>query len=170
MDTQVSQIDSSGNSGADYAGPFYVDNVRIYKGSFAGLHPDEKLIFGLDNTTDLTLFSCGDGAPITPDTDKQVISQGTGSLKIDLTGLTSGWSQGLATASTLGLTLDGSTATAIHLTRWVASRRIARRSEATSRRMAWYGITGRLAFETTVADAQGALRDGVFVASVPGER
>lgn len=114
-DTQISQIDSSGNSGADYAGPFYIDNIRVYKGNFAGLQPDEQLIFGFDNSSDPGLFTSGDSAPIKLNTDKQFISQGAGSLMIDMTGISSGWSQGLASAAMLGSTLDVSKATAIHL-------------------------------------------------------
>ena len=114
-DTQISQIDASGNSGADYAGPFYVDNIRVYKGNFAGLQPDEQLIFGFDNTTRPKIFTSADGAPVALNTDMQFVSQGAGSLMVDLTGLASGWSQGVATAMTLGSTLDVSKATAIHL-------------------------------------------------------
>jgi hypothetical protein len=114
-DTKVTQIAFAGNTGANYTGPVYVDNIRVYKGSFVGLQADEKLVFGFDNATDPGLFASNDSAPITLNTDKQFISQGTGSLKIDLNGLSSGWSNGLARADDWGKTLDLSKATAIHL-------------------------------------------------------
>jgi hypothetical protein len=114
-DTKVTQIAFAGNTGANYTGPVYVDNIRAYKGNFVGLQTDEKLVFGFDNATDPSLFTSNDNAPITLNTDKQFISQGSGSLKIDLTGISSGWSNGLARADDWGKTLDLSKATAIHL-------------------------------------------------------
>lgn len=114
-DTKVTQLAFSGNSGAAYHGPVYVDNIRAYKGDFVGLQPDEKLIFGFDNPTDAGLFTSGDGAPIAGNTDKQFISQGNGSLEIDLKGLDSGYSRGVAGAADLGIPFDLSKATAIHL-------------------------------------------------------
>jgi hypothetical protein len=114
-DTQITQLSFQGNSGATWDGPIYVDNIRVYKGDFVGLQPDEKLIFGFDNPTDASLFTSGDGAPITVNTDKQFIQAGSGSLKIDLTGLASGYSSSLASATDLGITFDASKATALHL-------------------------------------------------------
>lgn len=114
-DTKVTQLSFVGNSGAAWDGPIYVDNIRVYKGDFVGLQPDEKLIMGFDNPADAGLFDSGDGAPITVNTDKQFIQAGAGSLKIDLTGLASGYSSSLAGATDLGITFDASKATAIHL-------------------------------------------------------
>jgi hypothetical protein len=114
-DTKITQLAFGGNSGAPYHGPIYVDNIRVYKGDFVGLQPDEKLIFGFDNPTDASLFTSGDGAPITGNTDKQFISQGDGSLKIDLTGLQGTYSSSFAGADALGITFDASKATALHL-------------------------------------------------------
>ncbi len=114
-DTKITQLAFGGSSGAPYHGPIYVDNIRVYKGDFVGLQPDEKLISGFDNPTDASLFTSGDGAPIAGNTDKKFITQGTGSLKIDMTGLSAGFSKGLAGADTLGVAFDVSKATAIHL-------------------------------------------------------
>jgi hypothetical protein len=114
-DTKITQLSFVGNSGAAWDGPIYVDNIRVYKGDFVGLQPDEKLIFGFDTPTDASLFTSGDGAPITVNTDKQFIQAGNGSLKIDLTGLASGYSSNLASATDLGITFDASKATALHL-------------------------------------------------------
>jgi len=69
-DTQLTQLDSSGNSGADYSGPLYVDNIRLYKGDFSGVQPDEKLIFGFDKPADKDLFTVGDAAGVAVNTDK----------------------------------------------------------------------------------------------------
>jgi hypothetical protein len=114
-DTKLTQITIGGHSGADYLGPVYVDNIRAYKGDFVGLQPDEKLIFGFDNPTDAALFNSGDGAPIAANTDKQFITQGTGSLKIDLNGLQGTYSSSFCNADDLGIKFDLSKATAIHL-------------------------------------------------------
>jgi hypothetical protein len=116
-DTQITQLDFAGNtdSSKPYSGPVYVDNIRVYKGNFVGLQPDEQLVFGFDNTTDPSLFTSGDGATITLNTDKQFISQGTGSLEVDMTGLASGWSNNVASATGLTSTLDLTKATALHL-------------------------------------------------------
>jgi hypothetical protein len=114
-DTKITQLNFGGNSGAPYHGPIYVDNIRVYKGDFVGLQPDEKLIFGFDNPTDASLFTSGDDAPIAGNTDTQFISQGNGSLKIDMTGLAGAYSSSFAGADALGITFDASKATALHL-------------------------------------------------------
>jgi len=46
---------------------------------------------------------------------KQFISQGSGSLKVDLTGKGGGWSNGVALALNFGTSVDVSNATALHL-------------------------------------------------------
>jgi hypothetical protein len=114
-DNKVTQLSFAGNAGAPYTGPVYVDNIRVYKGNFVGLQPDEKVIMGFDKPTDASFFTSGDGAPITVNTDKQFISQGSGSLEIDLTGLGGGYSSSVANADDWGMTLDASKATALHL-------------------------------------------------------
>jgi hypothetical protein len=114
-DTKVTQIAFAGNTGDTYNGPIYASNIRLYKGTFAGLQPDEKLIFGFDNASDASFFTSGDGAPVSANTDKTFISQGAGSLKVDLTGITSGWSNNILRADDWGKTIDLSKATAIHL-------------------------------------------------------
>jgi len=48
-------------------------------------------------------------------TNKQFITQGAGSLAIDLTGQASGYVYDVATAMDLGISVDVSTATALHL-------------------------------------------------------
>jgi len=48
-------------------------------------------------------------------TDKQFITQGAGSLAIDLNGQGGGWTNGVATADDWGTTIDASNATALHL-------------------------------------------------------
>jgi hypothetical protein len=115
-DTKITQLAFGGQSDPNkpFSGPIYVDNIRVYKGDFVGLQPDEKLVFGFDNSTDASLFTSGDGATITVNTDKQFITQGTGSLTIDMTGL-KGYQVGFATASDLGISFDVSKATALHL-------------------------------------------------------
>jgi hypothetical protein len=114
-DTKLTQIDSSGNSGADYHGPLYVDNIRIYKGNFAGLQPDEKLIAGFDKPADKDVFTVGDAAGVDVNTDKQFISQGEGSLAIDLKDQGGNWTNNVVTADDWGTTVDVSNATALHL-------------------------------------------------------
>jgi hypothetical protein len=114
-DTKITQITIGGHSGADFHGPVYVDNIRVYKGDFVGLQPDEQLIFGFDNPTDASLFDSGDGAPITANTDKPFLTQGTGSLKIDIMGLEGRYSSSFVNATDLGVSFDLSKATAIHL-------------------------------------------------------
>jgi hypothetical protein len=115
-DTKITQIPFALNSGAAYTGPVYVDNVRVYKGSFVGLQPDEKLIMGFDKPTDSDLFTTlGDSVTATINTDKLFISDGTGSLKVDLTGQPSGWTSSVAGADDWGTTIDASKATALHL-------------------------------------------------------
>jgi hypothetical protein len=114
-DTKITQVTIGGHSGAAFHGPVYVDNLRVYKGDFVGLQPDEKLIFGFDNSTDASLFDSGDGAPITANTDKQFITQGTGSLAIDMNGLAGTYSSSFAHVADLGASFDVSKATAIHL-------------------------------------------------------
>jgi hypothetical protein len=114
-DTTLSQLDFSGNSGADYSGPFYVDNIRLYKGNFAGLQPDEKLIFGFDKATDKDLFTVTDANGVSVNTDKQFITQGDGSLAIDLNTQGGGWTNNVATVDDWGTTVDASNATALHL-------------------------------------------------------
>jgi hypothetical protein len=117
-DTQVTRLTFGIDSGAAYSGPVYADNIRVYRGNFAGLQPDEKLIMGFDQPTDSSFFTdLGNAVTVSVNTDKQFISQGTGSLKVDLTGQPSGWlaNTDVARADDWGTTLDASRATAIHL-------------------------------------------------------
>jgi hypothetical protein len=117
-DTRITRLTFGLDSGAAYSGPIYVDNIRVYKGSFAGLQPDEKLIMGFDKGTDSDFFTTlGNSVTVGINTDPQFISQGTGSLKVDLTGQPSGWQANtdVARADDWGTTLDASRATAIHL-------------------------------------------------------
>jgi hypothetical protein len=115
-DTKVTQLSFAGNTGAPYHGPVYVDNIRVYKGNFVGLQPDEKLIMGFDKPTDKGFFTTlGNAVTVAVNTDKQFISQGNGSLKVDLTGQPSGWTTAVARADDWGTTIDASKATAIHL-------------------------------------------------------
>jgi hypothetical protein len=119
---KVTQLAFAGNSGDSYAGPVYVDNIRVYKGSFVGVQPDEKLIMGFDKPTDKDLFTTlGNSVTVGVNTDKQFISDGTGSLKIDLTGQPSGWTSSVASADDWGTTIDASKATALHLDFYVPS-------------------------------------------------
>jgi hypothetical protein len=114
-DTKITRLAFAGNTNPDlpYTGPLYVDNIRVYKGDFTGLQPDEKLISGFDNAADKDAFS--GASPVDINTDKQFIRDGTGSLKVDLTGATSGWTNDVARADDLGTTPDLSNATALHL-------------------------------------------------------
>jgi hypothetical protein len=124
-DTQISQVAfATGTNGSQpYSGPIYLDNIRVYQGNFAGLQPDEKLIFGFDNPSDASLLTVGDATGATVNTNKQFISQGTSSLAIDLTGQgTSGmWTNNVVSATDLGVSVDISNATAIHLDVYVPS-------------------------------------------------
>jgi len=114
-DTKLSRIAFAGNTNPDlpYTGPLYVDNIRVYKGDFTGIQPDEKLISGFDVAADKDRFT--GAAPVDVNTDKQFIRDGTGSLKVDLTGQTAGWSSDIARADDLGADVDLSKATALHL-------------------------------------------------------
>jgi hypothetical protein len=121
-DTKITQLDFSGNSGADYLGPFYIDNIRVYKGNFAGVQPDETLIMGFDKPTDKDSFTTlGDAVKVDVNTDKQFVTEGETSLKIDLTGQPGGWTSTVARADDWGTTIDASKATAIHLDFFVPS-------------------------------------------------
>jgi hypothetical protein len=120
-DTKVTRfaIATSNNADKPYSGPIYVDNIRVYKGSFVGIQPDEKLIAGFEDPKDKDRFSSDQGAKIEVNTDKQFVQTGTGSLKIDLTGLTGGPFSTLARAEDLGTTIDVANATAFHLDLYV---------------------------------------------------
>jgi hypothetical protein len=114
-DTKITRIAFAGNTNGEkpWSGPIYVDNVRVYKGSFHGIQPDEKLIFGFDNAADADFF---DGPhDIAVNTDKEFIRDGNGSLMIDLTDADGGWTSSLARADDWGATVDVSKATALHL-------------------------------------------------------
>lgn len=109
----VTKITAASNTdGArPWTGPIYIDNVRAYK-SFTGMQPDETLIYGFDKESDLSSFTPGDGVTLAFNSDKQYISQGDGSLSVDLTGM-SGWHGGMARVPLPDV--DLSKATAIHL-------------------------------------------------------
>jgi hypothetical protein len=115
-DTKLTELRVGGNNGADYAGPIYVDNIRVYKGNFVGLQPDEQLIMGFEKPTDKDLFTTlGDGIKVEANTDKQFVSGGDSSLKIDLTGHPGGYTTNVARADDWGTTIDASKATALHI-------------------------------------------------------
>jgi hypothetical protein len=121
-DTQITTLAYNFNSGDAYSGPVYVDNIRVYKGNFAGVQPDEKLIMGFDKSTDASFFdTVTDPVKVSVNTDKQFISDGASSLKLDLTGWNSGWTNSVASVSNWGTTIDASKATAIHLDFFVPS-------------------------------------------------
>jgi hypothetical protein len=121
-DTKLTQLAFSLNSGADWLGPVYVDNIRLYKGDFVGLQPDQVLIQGFDKASDKDLFyTLGDFATFEANTDKQFISHGEGSLKIDLAGHPGSWNTNSARVDDFGTTIDASKATAIHLDVYVPS-------------------------------------------------
>jgi hypothetical protein len=121
-DTTITQIPFAVQAGAEYSGPVYVDNIRAYKGSFVGVQPDETLIMGFDKPTDKDLFTTlNDPVTAAINTDPKFISQGAGSLKIDLTGWPSGWTNSVASADDWGTTIDASKATALHLDFYVPS-------------------------------------------------
>lgn len=116
-DTQVTRLAFAGNTNGDkpYSGVVYVDNIRVYKGSFHGIQPDEQLIFGFDKPTDQEFFQGPDDVSISVNTDPRFLRNGAGSLKIDLTGQEGGWTSDVARASDWGTTVDVSKATALHL-------------------------------------------------------
>jgi hypothetical protein len=122
-DTKITQIAlATGTNGSrPFTGPIYLDNVRVYKGTFVGLQPDEKLIAGFDAAADKDLFTVGDATGVAANTDKQFISQGEGSLAVDLTGQGGGWTNNVVRADDLGANVDVSNATAIHLDLYVPS-------------------------------------------------
>jgi hypothetical protein len=113
-DTRLTQLDFAGNTNEakPYSGPVYVDNIRLYQ-SFTGVQPDEKLIQGFNDATVKDRFSGAQTVAI--NTDPQFVSEGTGSLEIDLTGAEGGWTSDIARADDWGKTVDVSNATALHL-------------------------------------------------------
>lgn len=115
--TVVTRLAFAGNTNSSkpYSGPVYVDNIRVYKGAFHGIQPDEKLIFGFDNPSDADFFYGPDDVTISVNTDPQFIRNGNGSLKVDLTGQEGGWTSNVARADDWGTTIDVSNATALHL-------------------------------------------------------
>jgi hypothetical protein len=115
-DTKLTELTFDSVSGGGYLGPVYVDNIRVYKGSFVGLQPDEMLVKGFADATDKDFFTTlGDAVQVEVNTDKQFASEGETSLKIDLTGHPAGWTNTVARADDWGTTIDASQATAIHL-------------------------------------------------------
>jgi len=120
-DTKLVQLEVRNNSGSEYSGAIYVDNIRLYKGSFVGLQPDEKLAMGFEKSSDTDLFTTlgttvdGDDLKLSINTDKQFVTEGNSSLKIDLTGQPAGWTSSVARADDWGTTIDASKATAIHV-------------------------------------------------------
>jgi hypothetical protein len=120
-DTKLTQLEVRNNSGSDYLGPIYVDEIRLYKGNFVGLQPDEKLVMGFEKPSDKDLFTTrgtdvnGEELKVDVNTDKQFVTEGQTSLKIDLTGQPGGWTSSVARADDWGTTIDASKATAIHL-------------------------------------------------------
>jgi hypothetical protein len=136
-DTKISQISFAGNSGDAYTGAVYVDNIRVYKGSFVGLQPDEKLIFGFDKPTDKDYFtSLGEKVKVDTNADKQFITEGDNSLKFDLTGHPGPWTSDVARVDDWGKTIDASKATAIHLDVFVPA------SSASGWHEVGYGVAG----------------------------
>jgi hypothetical protein len=122
-DTKVTQlaIATSNNGDKPYSGPIYVDNIRVYKGSFVGVQPDEKLIAGFEDAADKDRFTGDEGVKVEVNTDKQFVQTGTGSLKIDLTGQAGGTSSNVVRSEDLGTAIDVSTASAIHLDFFIPS-------------------------------------------------
>lgn len=115
-DAKVSSLDVRLNQGGEYTGPVYVDNIRVYKGNFVGLQPDEQMVFGFDKPTDKDLFTTvGDDVKVEGNTDKKFVTGGDGSLKLDLSQKTSGWTNNVARVDSWGNTLDVSKATAVHI-------------------------------------------------------
>jgi len=114
-DTKITRIVFAGNTNdaRGYTGPIYVDNIRVYEGTFAGVHPDEKLIQGFEDAAVKDAFSGSQTVDI--NTDKQFVQAGNSSLKIDLTGAEGGWTSDVVRADDWGTTLDVSNATALHL-------------------------------------------------------
>jgi hypothetical protein len=116
-DTKLMQLAFGDSSNGDkpYSGPVYVDNIRVLKGSFTGLKPDERLIFGFDKATDADFFASPESIPFEINIDKQFVQSGDGSLKIDMTGVGGGWTANFVAADDWGTTVDVSKATALHL-------------------------------------------------------
>jgi len=115
IDTKITRIAFSGNTNdaRKYTGPIYVDNIRVYEGTFAGIKPDEKLIQGFEDAAVKDAFSGSQTVGI--NTDKQFVHDGNSSLKIDLTGAEGGWTSDVVRADDWGTTLDVTNATALHL-------------------------------------------------------
>jgi hypothetical protein len=88
----VTRIHFASNTDGErpWTAPIYVDNIRIWKDKWPGLHPDETLILGFDKASDLDMFTVGEGASASFNSDKQFIIQGDGSIKIDMTDM-QGW-------------------------------------------------------------------------------
>jgi hypothetical protein len=116
-DTKIVQFAFGATTNPDkpYTGPIYLDNLRVYKGSFVGLQPDEKLIAGFDDAADKGRFVADEGVAVDVNTDAAFILAGAGSLKIDLTNLPGGASNSLIRAEDLGAAIDVANATALHL-------------------------------------------------------
>ena len=117
VDTKITRLAFSGNTNGNrgYTGAIYVDNIRVYKGTFSGIQPDETLVSGFEAADVAGLFSGPDGVTFELNTDKQFVRDGTGSLKIDLNGQGGGWTSDVARADDLGVRIDAANATAIHL-------------------------------------------------------
>jgi hypothetical protein len=157
-DTKITKLAFVGNTNGDkpYSGPVYVDNIRVYKGSFTGIQPDEKLIFGFDKPTDKDFFTGPVAYAVS--TDKQFVHDGNGSLKIDLTNQDGGWTNDVARADNWGKTVDVSNATAIHLDLFVPDG-----SQPTSWNQLGFVVIGE------GGDAWGTTSGGVTGGFIPGQ-
>jgi hypothetical protein len=116
-DTRIAQFAFGATTNPDmpYTGPIYLDNIRVYKGTFAGIQTDEKLIAGFDDPMDKDRFTSDEGVTVEVNTDPKFIQSGAGSLKIDMTDVPGGFSNRIIRTEDVGAAIDVSNATALHL-------------------------------------------------------
>jgi len=96
-----------------WTAPIYIDNVRVWKDVWPGLHADETLILGFDKASDVDMFTVDKGVTATFNTDKEFISQGDGSVMVDMSGMR-GWNNNFFKTTSLP-TIDLSKAVAIRV-------------------------------------------------------
>ena len=92
--TAITRVVIGGNTGAPFAGPLYFDNFRGYPGKAQGMGPLDKLIVGYNDQASIDRLVPTTHGGITVgvklNKNKDYISEGEGSLEIDVTDI-GGW-------------------------------------------------------------------------------
>lgn len=103
---EVMRVVIGGNTGAPFAGPLYFDNFRGYPGKAQGMGPYDKLIAGYNTDAAIKLLEPTTHGEVTVSVslnkDKEYISEGEGSLMLDLTDV-GGWNPNVLQPAEVGI-------------------------------------------------------------------